>query len=94
MYNDDAFNSYKITKQIFDRIVMPLPRDAPLFIEAAFECSKKGTIIHLYNFVEESQIESEGKALAKKHNMKLLNIVKAGQYSPRQFRICYEFLVE
>ena len=32
----------------FDRIIMPLPETALEFLDSAFICAKKGTIIHLY----------------------------------------------
>ncbi|MBM3228980.1 class I SAM-dependent methyltransferase family protein [Candidatus Parvarchaeota archaeon] len=35
----------------FDRIVMPLPKDAEKFLEVALKCAKPGASIHLYSFV-------------------------------------------
>ncbi len=36
----------------YDRIAMPLPKDAEIFLSEAISFAKKGAIIHLYSFTE------------------------------------------
>jgi tRNA (guanine37-N1)-methyltransferase len=87
----------KLNKK-FDRILMPLPKDAENFLETAFLAAKKGTIIHLYDFAQEKdfadrkkRVTELSKRLGKK--IKILNLVKCGQYAPFTFRICIDFRV-
>ena len=83
-------------KKRFDRILMPLPKSAEDFLDTALMASKKGTIIHFYDFLDEEDIPK--KAVAKidkackkaKRNYNVLRWVKCGQHSPRTFRICVD----
>ena len=86
-------------KEKFDRILMPLPRTAEDFLEAALSVSKKGTIIHFYNFQAEGEFkkaDEKVKASCEKAGFKckILKTVKSGQNAPRFFRICVDFRVE
>jgi tRNA (guanine37-N1)-methyltransferase len=88
----------KLTEK-FDRIIMPLPKDADTFLDTAFLCSKKGTIIHLYDFEHENEIDLAEKKVdiaCSKSNKKykILRIVKCGQYSPGKFRVCVDFEIK
>lgn len=82
----------------FDRILMPLPKDAEDFLGEALMLSKKGTVIHFYNFLHEEDFvkaeEMVSKA-CKKHarKWKKISFVKCGQHAPRVFRICLDFKV-
>lgn len=87
------------TGKLFDRILMPLPKHAEDFLPEALAVSKKGTIIHFYDFLHEDKfneaLEKIKKACNKaKKKCKILEIVKCGQHSPRTFRICVDFKVE
>ena len=80
----------------FDRIAMPLPKDADTFLESILNVVKKGTIIHLYGFSHRDNIkETEEKIneFCKKHNIKhkIYKTVKCGQYSPCKYRVCVDF---
>ncbi|MBN2368657.1 class I SAM-dependent methyltransferase family protein [Candidatus Woesearchaeota archaeon] len=82
----------------FDRILMPLPKGAEDFLYLALAASKKGTIIHFYDFEHESELkkgEKKVKSACKENNKscKILRTVKCGQYSPGKFRICVDFLI-
>ncbi|MCC7575136.1 hypothetical protein KO361_06100 [Candidatus Woesearchaeota archaeon] len=86
-------------KRTFDRIIMPLPKNAEDFLEDALNVSKKGTIIHFYNFLHETEFEeAEHKvkeACTKKgFKYKKIKLIKAGQQSPRTYRICLDFQVQ
>ncbi len=83
---------------IFDRIIMPLPRGGENFLDVALRASQKGTIIHFYDFLHEDDFnlakEKVRKACAKaKRKHKILDMVKCGQYSPRTFRVCLDFMI-
>ena len=99
MINADVRQEVPKINQKFDRIVMPLPKDADTFLDLAFMVSKKGTIIHLYDFEHESEFElglDKIKTKAKEANVnyEILKTVKCGQYGPGKFRICIDFLVK
>lgn len=82
----------------FDRIVMPLPKQAEKYLGIGLKAAKKGAIVHLYSFYPEKEI---GKAKQKitaackkaKKSCRLLRIVKVGQQGPRIWRICADFRV-
>ena len=81
-------------KKKFDRIVMPLPRDAESFLDLAIKKLGKKGIIHFYDFQEEKNIPAALIEKIRKHcKPKILRVVKAGQYSPRKFRICVDFTI-
>ena len=87
----------KLTEK-FDRILMPLPKDAEDFLDLALTVSKKGTIIHFYDFEQEAEL-NKGQEKVKNacsHNKvkcKILKTVKCGQFSPGKFRICVDFQI-
>ncbi|MBU1198822.1 MAG: class I SAM-dependent methyltransferase family protein [Nanoarchaeota archaeon] len=87
----------KLAKK-YDRILMPLPKNATEFLDVALNASKKGTIIHLYDFKREDElkesIEQIKQACAKaKKKCKILDTVRCGQHAPRTFRYCIEFQI-
>ncbi|MFH1439643.1 MAG: hypothetical protein ABIG89_03690 [Candidatus Woesearchaeota archaeon] len=80
----------------FDRILMPLPKHAENFLEDALIVSKKGTMIHFYNFLHEKEFDNAKKMIKKacdkaKKKHRILRLVKCGQHSPHVFRICIDF---
>jgi tRNA (guanine37-N1)-methyltransferase len=82
----------KLNKK-FDRILMPLPKTAEEFLDVALLVSKKGTIIHMYDFLHEKDIPNLviKKIKEKIPKAKIINVVKCGQYSPGKFRVCADF---
>ena len=78
----------------FDRIIMPLPKTAEKYLGAALGAAKKNTVIHFYDFQPEDSFENSIKMI-KRHvkKIKVLNIVKCGQYSPKIYRICVDFKI-
>lgn len=85
-------------KERFDRIIMPLPKDAELFLEDALKVAQKGTMIHLYQFGQESEIP-EMKVRAVKlceeagRKVRIEQVVKAGNYAPYVYRLCLDIKV-
>ncbi|MBS3113463.1 methyltransferase domain-containing protein [Candidatus Woesearchaeota archaeon] len=88
----------KINKK-FDRILMPLPKGGEDFLDLALKYIKKNSIIHFYDFEHKEELyksEEKIKSACKKYkkNFKILKITKCGQYSPRFYRVCVDFLVD
>ena len=82
----------------FDRIVMPLPKQAEKFLGTALKAAKKGATIHIYSFYPEKDIGKAKQKIAAackkaKKSCKLLRIAKVGQQGPRVWRICADFKV-
>jgi len=83
---------------IYDRIIMPLPRTAEEFLDCALQAARKGTWVHLYGFLAEDEFEDykkKIKTISKEqgYTVKIHDLVKCGQFSPRIFRICVDFEV-
>lgn len=79
----------------FDRILMPLPKSAEDFLDSSLIASKKGTIIHFYDFLDEKEFylaEQKIKEACERHNKKyeIIELVKCGQHAPHVFRICLD----
>lgn len=80
----------------FDRIVMPLPKDAGYFLDITLPALNKNGVVHLYDFAE-----TPTKAAAKVseicqglgYKIKILDSVFCGSYSPKISRICVDFKV-
>jgi len=89
---DVKFTLPKI-KKTFDRIIMPLPSDADAYLYLALRKLKKKGIVHFYDF-QTSGSEQKTIDKIKEHcKPKILRIVKAGQASPRKYRICVDFRI-
>ncbi len=87
----------KLNKK-FDRIVMPLPKSAKTFLKYAFKAAKKGATIHFYDFEREDELNKAKEKVMKeckkyKKKCEILNIVKCGQYGPRKYRVCVDFII-
>ena len=88
----------KINKK-FDRIIMPLPKGAENFLYLAPNKIKRKGIIHFYSFSEENKYDNVIKIInneckRSKKQCKILKITKCGQFSPRVYRICVDFMVK
>ena len=83
----------------FDRIVMPLPKEADTFLDVAIPVIKNNGIIHLYQFLREEEIDKKPKDILDYYSKKLgfkykiLNVVKCGDIAPRTYRVCIDFQV-
>lgn len=80
----------------FDRIVMPLPKDAGNFLNVALPALKKNGVIHFYDFAhnERESIEKVKKICRELgYEIEILKAVKCGSHSPGIFRICVDLRV-
>ncbi len=85
-------------KGTFDRIAMPLPKDAEDFLVDALPKAHAGTVVHLYDFVHEEKLEEKKKQVLEKvrslgYEGSFDTVVKCGQYAPREHRICYDIRI-
>jgi len=71
----------------FDRIIMPLPKDAETFLDVAKSAANPGAVIHLYIFGE-SKEEVIGKI---GEPVEVLDVVVCGTYSAKTSRYCVDF---
>ena len=82
-----------------DRVVMPLPKDAPKFLDVVFPVCKKGAIVHLYAFdLSKKPFEETEKILlqeAKKAGRKveIVNRRIVRPYSPSTVQVVVDFKV-
>lgn len=87
----------KILGEKFDRIIMPLPEKAWSFLDLAYGCSKKGTVIYLYGFEGEQDkgLEEKARKQARQSNVKIkiLKKRKVLPYSPGTFKFCLEIKI-
>ncbi len=84
--------------KVFDRIIMPLPKGSENYLDVALKTVRKGTMIHLYIFLQEKdipQIREKIKEICKINTktIKIIDIVKCGQYSPFTFRVCFDIRI-
>jgi tRNA (guanine37-N1)-methyltransferase len=98
LYQGDAKKVAPKLKMAFDRILMPLPKDAEGFLGTALAAIRKGGIIHMYDFEKESEFDKgveKVKIACKKakKKCKILSITRCGQSSPHVFRVCIDFKV-
>ena len=98
LYNGDVRKIVPQLKRKFDRIVMPLPKDAEQFLDVALSVAKKGTVVHLYSFGYKKDVSviRKGIKIACKNSglgCRILRTVVCGQYSPKKYRFCTDFKV-
>ena len=94
----------KVGKQyfgIFDRVVMPLPKEGYKYLPEAFHFLKsKGGVIHFYSYEHEGELFEKSVDIvnkaAEKMNKKvrILNKRKVLPYGPRVWKVCIEFEVK
>ncbi len=80
----------------FDRILMPLPKDAGDFLDVVFPALKPGGVIHFYTFAHDTQeaektVREKAKKLGRKIEIPLS--VACGSYSSCLSRTCVDFTV-
>jgi len=85
-------------KKKFDRILMPLPKTAEDFLDTALSVTKKGSIVHFYNFCREDEFNKFKQIIKKacvrnKKKCRILRVVKCGQHKPYTYRICIDFKI-
>jgi len=82
----------------FDRIIMVFPSNPWPYVDAVLKNAQINTTVHFYTFGNEHEIKIAFDHLNKlahknKQKIKILNHVKAGNFSPKVYRWCIEFKV-
>lgn len=92
LFKGDVRKVLEKTRKKFDRIIMPLPKTAESFLDVAKNKLKRGGIIHLYTFLEETEIKKVPNQIVSKYfkKFKILRTVKCGHYSPYVYRVCID----
>ena len=82
-------------KHKFDRIVMPAPKNAENYLSLIKSKIKKNTVIHYYDFCNEKDFPDKIINKIKRYfkKIKISKIVKCGNVSPYNYRICVDFQV-
>jgi len=83
-----------LPKEKFDRIIMVLPHQNHNYLKESISVAKKGSYIHMYSIQNEEKINTFSKELEKKYKINLKNIEKAGDYGPKIWRYCLDFIVK
>jgi len=91
LYNMDA-KQFTYPER-FDRVIMPLPHSAEEFLDVAVTHLRKGGIVHFYTFAQDAEIPDKPVSLIREKigKVKVLRVVKCGQYAPGKFRVCVDF---
>ncbi len=77
----------KLSKR-FDRIIMPLPKDSPTYLDMALKKIKPKGTIHLYLFAKEEEFKQIIQVYRKKFSS--VKLTACGFYSPYVHRICLD----
>ena len=72
----------------FDRILLPLPKDAEKFVTLAKKKLQPEGVLHVYSFAKEEEFSIIKKQYKKQ--FKTVKIVKAGVFGPKIYRICID----
>lgn len=83
---------------VFDRIIMPLPKGAETYLGVALKVARKGTMIHLYMFLQDKEIPAAKKKIKEickinTKEIKIIDTVKCGQYAPFTYRVCFDIRI-
>ncbi len=86
----DVIKVIPTLKEKFDRIIMPLPKQAEDYLDLALSVAKEGAIIHLYMFFKEDEAQAAAEKVAKKHEMELIHLERCGAFGPKIYRYCLD----
>ncbi len=99
LFNGNVLTVMPKIKITFDRIAMPLPKTGEDFLPLALTKIKVGGMIHLYAFLDETEIGAHVLKIKEisrrvKHSVRVVRKVFCGQFSPGTFRVCFDLKVE
>lgn len=76
----------------YDRVLMPLPKNASDFLDVAVRYLAKNGVVYFYDFVRDGKDEEVWKRVEGRIGaVKRLRLVYCGAYSPGKYRVCAEF---
>ncbi len=82
----------------FERIMMPAPKNACDFLEAALKKAKIGTVVHLYCFLSEEEFGGAAEMVSDRcrkagYRVEVLLVRKCGNIGPYHYRVVVDFRV-
>jgi len=80
-------------KDKFDRVIMPLPKDADKFLDLIPLVCNEGCLVQMYAFDTVLAPESWKKVRKAFKKVKKVDSVKCCQVGPRKYRVCLDFIV-
>lgn len=83
--------------QKFDRVVMARPQLKETFLRQAFLISKRGTVIHFYDFVksiDEAVNKVKNEANRMKKQVKLIDVKKVREIAPYKYHVRIDFIIK
>ncbi len=81
----------------FDRIIMPLPKDAGNFLDTALNTINEGGIIHYYGFSDNKEIfaeEIKKQCENLSYGVEISDVVACGAYGPGVDRVCVDLRIK
>ena len=88
LYKGDVKKVLPKIKKKFNRIIMPLPKNASSYLDMVLKKLKPEGTIHLYTFSREEEFNNLKKEYKKRFKTVKLNV--CGHYSPSTFRVCLD----
>ncbi len=77
--------------EVFDRIIMPLPKAAYYFLADALRVVKPGGMVHFYAFVREHALREDAERIVEQYHgdtpVRMRGVQKAGDVGVRQLRV-------
>ena len=84
---------------VFDRVLMPLPKGAHMFLDVAVSIVKPGGLLHFYHWAPEDDLYSEAERLVVEaasetgRRAEFVGGVKVSLYSPRVYKVRVDMVV-
>lgn len=85
--------------KVFDRVLMPLPKGAHMFLDVAVSMVKPGGVLHFYHWAPEDDLYSEAQRLVVKaateagRRAEFVGGVKVSLYSPRVYKVRIDMVI-
>ena len=85
--------------KVFDRVLMPLPKGAHMFLDVAVSMVNPGGVIHFYHWAPEDDLYSEAQRLVVEaaaqveRRSEFIRGVKVSLYSPRVYKVRVDVVV-
>jgi len=99
LIHGDAMQVASSSQAVFDRIVMPLPAHADLFLEHAINALAPSGALHYYDFKARASFQESIDLIAAKagklnRSVRCSETVVCGHNSPSSYRICVDAIID
>ncbi len=99
LHEGDVMNILPRMSEKFDRILMPLPSHAEIYLDVALKRLKERGTLHFYEFQEKGRYDrtiEKVKAACQRNRLQLLGVEVAvcGHIAPGRYRVCADALVD